>query len=80
MEFLTPELFNFLVRANLIVGLVLIVFRFYQDMTRKIPEPNQHREQLHDESSQSELHDAEQRQALSEAQLNASENTKIHNS
>lgn len=51
MDFLTPEIFNFLVVANLIVGLLLVVGRFYYDMTRKQPEPNHHREQAHDESS-----------------------------
>lgn len=53
MDFLTPEVFNFLVVANLIVGIALIAFRFYQDMTRPLPEPSDHREQVHDESSQS---------------------------
>ena len=53
MDFLRPELFNFLVTANLIVGVLLIIFRFYQDMTRQSPEPDQNREQVHDESSQS---------------------------
>ena len=50
MDFLTPELFDQLVIANLLVGIGLIGYRFYYDMTR---DDNQaeHREQVYDESS-----------------------------
>ncbi len=34
-DFLTPEIFDMLVITNLIVALILIAFRFYQDMTQK---------------------------------------------
>ena len=57
MDFLTPQVFNFLVIANLIVGLILIVGRFYYDMTRKEADANQHREQAYDESSYAALED-----------------------
>jgi hypothetical protein len=72
MDFLTPELFNFLVIANLIVGLLLIAFRFYHDMTRKLPEPGQHREQVHDESSHAALEDTDPNQT--EIQLSDDDN------
>lgn len=51
-DFLTPEIFDLLVMANLGVAVLLIVIRFYQDMThnRKVPL----RERVHDESSQQE--------------------------
>ena len=48
-EFLTPQIFNMLVIANLLVGLALIAYRFTRDMQR--PLPPQQREQAHDEIS-----------------------------
>jgi hypothetical protein len=51
LDFLTPELFNVLIIANMLVGLLLIGWRFYQDMTRDIPAPPDRREQTYDESS-----------------------------
>lgn len=50
-DFLTPELFNILIIANMLVGLLLIGWRFYRDMTREIPAPPDRREQAYDESS-----------------------------
>ncbi len=47
-DFLTPEIFDMLVITNLIVALLLITFRFYQDMTHK---------QAHDEASHASLAD-----------------------
>lgn len=58
-DFLTPEIFDMLVIANLVLALVLIAGRFYYDMTRQQPEPNQHREQAHDESSYAHLSDTD---------------------
>lgn len=72
MDFLTPQVFNYLVIANLIVGLILIVGRFYHDMTRKLPEPNELRKQLHDESSYSALEDTDPSQT--EMQLSDNDN------
>ncbi len=34
MEFLTPEIFNALIIANLMVGIALAGVRLYQDLTR----------------------------------------------
>jgi hypothetical protein len=56
-DFLTPEIFDMLVIANLLVALFLIAFRFYQDMTHIDNEARQHREQAHDESSYDDLGD-----------------------
>lgn len=54
MEFLTPEIFDRLIIANLIVGVGLIVGRFYIDI-RDIPEASKdNREQQHDETSHSD--------------------------
>lgn len=58
-NFLTPEFFDMLVIANLIVALMLIAFRFYQDMTHRKASPSQHRVQAHDESSHESLSDSE---------------------
>ena len=59
LDFLTPEIFDMLVIANLIVALLLIAFRFYQDMTHRKVSPSQHRVQAHDESSQESSSDSE---------------------
>ena len=53
MDFLTPELFSQLIIANLALGIVLAGMRFYGDMTRPEPDPAQHRQQKHDETSTS---------------------------
>lgn len=50
-DFLTPEVFDWLVIANLIVALLLIAWRFYRDMTFQESEPSTMRQQQHDESS-----------------------------
>jgi len=39
MDGLTPEFFNVLIIANIIIGLALVSVRFYHDMTRK-PRPS----------------------------------------
>jgi hypothetical protein len=54
-DFLTPQIFNMLVIANLIVGLILIIYRFNADMTRPIHPPEQQRQQTYDEASTSAL-------------------------
>lgn len=51
LDFLTPEFFDMLVIANLIVALLLIGFRFYQDMTHINRQNQEQREQTYDESS-----------------------------
>ena len=56
-EFLTPEVFNMLVIANLLVGLALIAYRFTRDMQR--PLPSQQREQTLSELSTSALDDTD---------------------
>jgi hypothetical protein len=56
-EFLTPEIFNMLVIANLLVGLALIAYRFTRDMQR--PLPRQQREQTLSELSISALDDTD---------------------
>jgi hypothetical protein len=58
-DFLTPELFNILIIANMLVGLLLIGWRFYQDMTRELPAPPDRREQAYDESSHLDVADAD---------------------
>lgn len=58
LDFLTPEIFDMLVIANLIVALLLIAFRFYQDINHR--NSKQHREQLHDEFSYEHLSDTTQ--------------------
>ena len=52
-EFLTPQVFNVLVIANLLAGLALIAYRFTRDMQR--PLLPQQREQAHDEVSTNAL-------------------------
>lgn len=52
-DFLTPELFDTLIYANLAVGILLIIGRFTLDMRRQKPI----REQNYSESSQSQLED-----------------------
>jgi hypothetical protein len=37
LSFLTPEVFNAIIVANLVIGVVLMVGRFYRDMTRPLP-------------------------------------------
>ena len=51
MDFLTPELFDRLIIANLIVGLLLIGGRFYIDMRDPNDLAKDNREQQHDEAS-----------------------------
>lgn len=51
MDFLTPEIFNILIVFNLLLGAVLIVFRFYRDMTRPPQDIDAVRELSHDERS-----------------------------
>jgi hypothetical protein len=63
-DFLTPELFNLLIYANLALGVFLIVGRFIMDMRRKPPVREQ-REQVYDESSYSHLSDTDANPALS---------------
>jgi len=74
LDFLTPEIFDMLVIANLIVALVLIAFRFYQDMTRKV-QPDAQREQAYDEASYDHLNDTDQASSPSET----SDNTQQQN-
>lgn len=50
-DFLTPEIFDLLVYANLTVAVLLIAFRFYQDMTHIDNRDKQRREMVHDETS-----------------------------
>ena len=57
-DFLTPEIFDMLVIANLIVAVLLMAFRFYQDVNHS--NSKQHREQLHDESSHEYLSETDQ--------------------
>ena len=59
LDFLTPEIFNMLVMTNLVVALLLIAFRFYQDMNRKEGKARQLRELVHDESSHEHLSEPE---------------------
>jgi hypothetical protein len=63
-DFLTPELFDTLIYANLALGVLLIVGRFMMDMRRKPPVREQ-REQSYDESSYSHLSDTDANPALS---------------
>ena len=56
-DFMTPEVFNMLVIANLLVGLGLIVYRFSRDMQRPVPTPEQQRKQVYDEASSHALDD-----------------------
>jgi hypothetical protein len=63
-DFLTPELFDMLIYANLALGVFLIVGRFILDMRRKPPVREQ-REQIYDESSYSHLSDTDANPALS---------------
>ena len=77
-DFLTPELFNLLIYANLAVGLLLIIGRFTMDMRRK-PPVREEREQSYDESSHSHLSDTDANPALSrntESQDDASQRSK----
>jgi|GEM_PF-4177250 len=59
LDFLTPEIFDMLVIANLIVALFLIAFRFYQDVRHAETQARNHREQNHDESSYDDLADTD---------------------
>ena len=63
LDFLTPELFNMLIYANLALGVLLIIGRFTMDMRRKPPVREQ-REQTYDESSYSHLSDTDANPAL----------------
>jgi hypothetical protein len=51
--FLTPQLFDYLIYANLAFGALLIIVRFTLDMRRQKP----NREEMYSESSQSNLDD-----------------------
>ncbi len=37
LSFLTPELFNVIIVANLVIAIVLVVARYTRDMTRPLP-------------------------------------------
>ncbi|MEM9953894.1 MAG: hypothetical protein AAF846_19950 [Chloroflexota bacterium] len=50
-DFLTPEIFDLLVYLNLAVAVLLIAFRFYQDMTHVDNRETSLREMVHDEAS-----------------------------
>jgi hypothetical protein len=64
-DFLTPELFNLLILANLALGVLLIIGRFTMDMCRKPPVREQ-RQQSYDESSYSHLSDTDANPALTQ--------------
>lgn len=53
-DFLTPQIFDMLIIANLMIACLLIVGRFVIDMRHK-PESSDYREQHYDESSRSPL-------------------------
>lgn len=57
-DFLTPEIFDMLVITNLIVALLLITFRFYQDMTHKQAESQEY-SHAHDDSTHASLADTD---------------------
>ncbi len=57
MEALTPEVFNTLVVANIVVGMALAAYRFTRDMIRPVPNAEEQREQAHDEHSPARLDD-----------------------
>ena len=38
MDFLTPEVFNALVVANIIVGVIIAGYKFYKDVTGPLPD------------------------------------------
>jgi hypothetical protein len=48
LDFVTPELFDRLILANLALGVVLAGIRFYRDMKRPLPNPrsSQHYDDL----------------------------------
>lgn len=73
-DFLTPEIFDMLVIANLIVALFLIAFRFYQDVRHAETQARNHREQNHHESSYDDLTDTD----VNYAQLSQQNETKHH--
>jgi hypothetical protein len=62
-DFLSPQLFDMLIYANLALGALLIIGRFTMDMRRKPPVREQ-REQIYDESSYSHLSDTDANPAL----------------
>ena len=68
-DFLTPQLFNALIIANMLLGLLLVSWRFYRDMTRDIADPAEQREQVYDESSRLALSgtDTQPHQAASDS-------------
>jgi hypothetical protein len=37
LSFLTPELFNAIIIANLVIAVVLVLARYTRDMTRPLP-------------------------------------------
>ncbi|XWX04481.1 hypothetical protein VZO05_02775 [Aggregatilineales bacterium SYSU G02658] len=42
LSFLTPEVFNVIIMVNLIVGVVLVVWRFTSDMRQPLNPPQSH--------------------------------------
>ncbi len=42
LSFLTPEVFNVIIMVNLIVGVVLVVWRFISDMRQPLNPPRLH--------------------------------------
>lgn len=68
--FLTPELFDILILANLALGILLILGRFIIDMRRKAPVQ---RQQTYDESSYSHLSDTDANPALQDSDITNSQ-------
>lgn len=77
LDFLTPEIFDMLVITNLIVALLLIAFRFYQDVNHS--NSKQHREQLHDESSHEHLSDTDNKNVKTVQQTGKAQRQKKQN-
>lgn len=67
MDFLTPEFFNTIIVINLLVGVLLAIYRFYRDMT--LPLPDDQREQAYDESSAYVVFDDSPSDAAAQAML-----------
>jgi hypothetical protein len=77
LDFLTPELFNALIIACMLLGLLLVGWRFYRDMTRDIADPAEQREQVYDESSRLALSETDTRphQAASDSSTDSTQQT-----
>ena len=71
-DFLSPELFDMLILANLAVGVLLIIWRFYLDMTRK-PPARENRQQSNDESSYDFLSETDANPSLSNKKTKTSQ-------